>query len=130
MRSSYLYICALIDICGHVMGHKVFVRYHVRALLGTPQNIFRHKITKCRVYAGDVSFFSCKRGGDTTGRAVGDPAAGFITSDNLPLEGGDVERRSTAIRSSVGEGAVEAGDDDNVAIGGKFMVATELACEA
>lgn len=44
-----------------------------------------------------------------------------MTSDSLPLDGGVMERRSTAILSSVGEGVDE---DDSVAIGGRAIAPT------
>jgi len=58
----------------------------------------------------------------------GEPAAGFITSESFPRDGGVVERcESTIMRSSDGEGTLEAGD--SVAIGGRAIGIDGLACD-
>lgn len=59
----------------------------------------------------------------------GEPAAGFITSESFPREGGVEERwESRAIRSSDGEGTLDAGD--SVAMGGSAIGTDGLTCDA
>lgn len=59
----------------------------------------------------------------------GEPAAGFITSDSLPREGGVEERwESRIIRSSDGDGTLDAGD--RVAMGGSAIGADGLTWDA
>lgn len=59
----------------------------------------------------------------------GEPAAGFMTSESFPRDGGVEERwESRIIRSSDGEGTLDAGD--SVAMGGSAIGADGLVCDA
>jgi hypothetical protein len=55
--------------------------------------------------------------------------AGFMTSESFPRDGGVEERRESIImRSSDGEGALDAGD--SIVMGGRVIGADGLACDA
>lgn len=59
----------------------------------------------------------------------GEPAAGFMTSESFPRDGGVEERcESRIIRSSDGEGMLDVGD--SVAIGGSAIGTDGLTCDA
>jgi len=77
---------------------------------------------------GVGAVLSWEREGDVVDFIGGEPAAGFMTSESFPRDGGVLERcESTIMRSSVGEGTLDAGD--NVAMGGRAIGADGLACD-